>query len=405
MVRTRSFTCLLLAGCLLLAPSLKAQHYTVELTSPQKTAAGCIVILSLPGATAKEFTAHNIDDLRQSTNVQQLLSGKYVFMVPDSMQAGITLHYRLSPKRISRSASVLTGVETDSALQFFAYKKPVLQYRKSIAFPQTGDKNLYAGSGFFHPVYSPDGDILTDDFPAGHAHQNGIFSAWTRAVFRGDTLDFWNRHQQRGRVEHYSADTLTKGTTAIQMQTSNRMVSALHGPVLLEKRTTTLYATDQHYIFDIEQEQTNTTSDTLFILPYHYGGMAIRGNKAWNPDDRANFRNPWQVLTDAGYRDSAANGTHARWVTCWGKLGDTQAGIAVFSAPENFRHPQAIRVHPTMPYWCFAPCMDGGFYIAPGQTNKSRYRYFTFSGVPDLQEIDRVHTMLRNPPSVQVSVQ
>ena len=37
--------------------------------------------------------------------------------------------------------------------------------------------------------------------------------------------------------------------------------------------------------------------------------------------------------------------------------------IAVLCHAKNFRAPQAARLHPTKPYFCFAPCVDGEFQV------------------------------------------
>jgi hypothetical protein len=33
---------------------------------------------------------------------------------------------------------------------------------------------------YLHPVWTPGGTIVTDDFPADHYHHRGIFWAWPR---------------------------------------------------------------------------------------------------------------------------------------------------------------------------------------------------------------------------------
>lgn len=51
---------------------------------------------------------------------------------------------------------------------------PVLFYRTKPAEPSTAPGR----SNYVHPLYAPDGTILTEDGPADHPHQRGVFWSW-----------------------------------------------------------------------------------------------------------------------------------------------------------------------------------------------------------------------------------
>ncbi len=61
------------------------------------------------------------------------------------------------------------------------------------------------------------------------------------------------------------------------------------------------------------------------------------------------------------------DGNHARcsWVRLTGKV--EPRGLLVLSHRDNFRSPQAVRIHPKMPYFVFSPCVDGEFRISRGR--------------------------------------
>ncbi|MCS7315421.1 MAG: DUF6807 family protein [Bryobacterales bacterium] len=44
---------------------------------------------------------------------------------------------------------------------------------------------------YVHPVWTPAGTVVTDDFPADHYHHRGIFWAWPRVSVAGQTRDLW----------------------------------------------------------------------------------------------------------------------------------------------------------------------------------------------------------------------
>src|SRR5690606_40488763 len=52
----------------------------------------------------------------------------------------------------------------------------------------------------FHPLWSPEGKVLTNIQPRDHDHHYGIWNPWTHTEFRGDTLDFWNLYSKQGTV-------------------------------------------------------------------------------------------------------------------------------------------------------------------------------------------------------------
>lgn len=58
--------------------------------------------------------------------------------------------------------------------------KPVLFYRtKPAAGAEPGRAN------YVHPLYAPDGAVLTEDRPADHTHQRGVFWAWHQVKVGG----------------------------------------------------------------------------------------------------------------------------------------------------------------------------------------------------------------------------
>jgi hypothetical protein len=64
----------------------------------------------------------------------------------------------------------------------------VTEGRQKILFYQRKSKSLdgkYSRANYVHPLYSLDGQIFTEDFPADHLHHHGIFWAWHQ-IYVGD---------------------------------------------------------------------------------------------------------------------------------------------------------------------------------------------------------------------------
>jgi len=91
--------------------------------------------------------------------------------------------------------------------------RPVWQYNYGVAAPP-GAGELNATSGFLHPVWSPNGAIVTDWGPQDHYHHRGIFFAWTKTKWGKLAPDFWNLFAGSGRTRFEAFErlelTLTK---------------------------------------------------------------------------------------------------------------------------------------------------------------------------------------------------
>ena len=385
--------------------NLPAQKTFITISGPAQGNATTPVHvkLSKPLVPNSSYQLFNILT-RKTIPAQQLDSVTLVFMAAEKSADG-NLTYQLIPGRKANNQGPVSIEKQDNGLLVKVNGKPVFFYHTKEAMPPPDSPAYYRRSGFIHPVYSPSGKILTDDFPLGHVHQHAIFTAWTNTTFKKSPVDFWNQQSKKGTVEHIEVSEVIQGPVVCQLKTSLRHKSVEFGEVLKEKWTITIYPFNDYYLFDLESEQLNTTTDTLFLNKYHYGGLAFRGSSQWNHDDPKNFKGAWSILTSEGIRDSSANATHARWVDAWGNIDGGIAGITVFNHPSNFRYPQALRVHPIMPYWAYSPMVDGPFYIAPGAFYRSKFRYFVHDGQVQPAVIEKLFAEWAYPLNIKVSYQ
>lgn len=67
---------------------------------------------------------------------------------------------------------------------------PVLTYRFGDQLGE-GVDGKFTRSSYIHPLYSLDGQPLTDDFPADHVHHHGLFWGWPVVRVRGHTTSNW----------------------------------------------------------------------------------------------------------------------------------------------------------------------------------------------------------------------
>ncbi len=81
---------------------------------------------------------------------------------------------------------------------------PVYVYHHGVV-RKSGAPEDRARCCYLHPVYTPAGTVLTDDFPADHYHHRGIFWAWPVVVVDGERLDGWLLKGLRARFVRWLA--------------------------------------------------------------------------------------------------------------------------------------------------------------------------------------------------------
>src|SRR6185312_13814605 len=119
------------------------------------------------------------------------------------LKSGATKRYRLEELK-SRKPATIEGVQLlreGNRLQVSVAGHSVLSYQaQPDGLPSPGIKPIFLRGGYLHPVYTPSGRIVTDDYPSDHFHHHGIWFAWTKTEFEGRHPDFWNMGDGTGRV-------------------------------------------------------------------------------------------------------------------------------------------------------------------------------------------------------------
>ena len=278
----------------------------------------------------------------------------------------------------------------DGVVKVWVGKRSVLVYNIDTVMPPRDEPDYYKRSGFIHPLYSPRGEVLTDDFPVGHVHQHGMFFAWTKVTYMGDQLDFWNQHNGTGTVKHVEFLEMQSGADSGMFKVRLQQVSHKHGPVLDDIWTIRVLNRADPFEIEIDIEEHCATEASVILEEHRYGGFAYRGRADWNEEDHGLFVSNMNVLTREGKSRIESNHTRPGWIATWGPAGDGVSGVAILDHPDNFRYPQPIRMHPKMPYFVYSPSVAGQFVLEPGKTYHSRYKVVLFDGEPDTENIELI---------------
>lgn len=330
--------------------------------------------------------------------------GRVIWMLEAPLAAGQSRRYRLRTGSAKSTAPNVNNVSNVNSvvcqddgkrLSFFIGDQRVLAYNYATAASPDREKPYYARSGFIHPVFSPAGEVLTDDFPPDHLHQHAVMFAWTNAEFQGHPVNFWDQAKQQGRIEHVRTESTVQGPVFGGFTAVLRHVDISvpeHETVVLEERwQVRIYRRTDGFLFDLESTQTCVAGEPLTINQYHYGGMAIRGRRNWFEPGQGDF------LTSEGKTRNDGNHSRPNWCDVHGLVDGGQAGVTLFCHSGNFRAPQPVRLHPSKPYFCWAPMVLGRFDIQPGRTYISRYRFFSHNGTIDADEAERLRQDYADP--------
>jgi hypothetical protein len=291
-------------------------------------------------------------------------------------------------------APSVSVADTGPAVEVRYDGRPLLKYNKAHVEPGEGIDPKYGRSAHIHPVWTPGGAIVTDELPPDHLHQSGIFLAHTRTNFEGRNVDFWNLAGGKGRVRFKELRQTLSGPDAGQFQTVHEHVDLTTTPekseiakseigkitggkvALIETwnvRVSTAGWKSGYWLMDIDSSVRCATDSPVKMPEYHYGGMAIRAARPWVPKEVT-------FLTSEGDERIKGNHTRPKWCDIHGSIEGKTAGIALMTHPSNFRFPEPLRIHPTMPYMVYTPSFLGDWEITPAAPHNSRYRFVIHDG-------------------------
>ena len=104
-----------------------------------------------------------------------------------------------------------------ASLQLSEHGQPVFVYNFG-GILADGAPEATRRSTYLHPVYAPDGTMLTDDFNKDHPHHRGIFWAWEVVTFDGKTDDVWTVKGFRQKFVRWKARETTGATARLAIE-------------------------------------------------------------------------------------------------------------------------------------------------------------------------------------------
>ncbi len=310
-------------------------------------------------------------------------------------------NFQLVQQPLSPSVAKMRAEKKSGDLLVSSNGKNLLQYRYETLFPPAGVDTVFKRSAFIHPLWSPQGQVLTRIQPPDHYHHYGIWNPWTHILFDGDTVDLWNLNRKHGTVRF-------AGFKAIEEGPVFSSYSSLHEHVVFKKegeqvimnevQTVTVYQPEANaYIVDINIEMTCATTKPVTLLEYRYAGLGWRTTEQWDNQNSS-------VLTSEGSSRKNADGSRAKWCLVQGTVDGVNAGVVMMSSPANYNHPEPLRIWPENQYKRgdmfanFNPTKDRDWVIEPGKTYSLTYRLLVFNGDFDKEMSEAAWKNFANTP-------
>ncbi|WP_232834977.1 DUF6807 domain-containing protein [Pleomorphovibrio marinus] len=379
-------------------------------------------LFSFPVQVALDPITHTADSLLSLLEISQegeqpiefqienTSNGRILYWMIGKDNESLTREFILRAEKRESKLPFLTANMDDKYIVLKKSGKDLWQYNHAVAKVPDGVDRAYERSGFVHPFYSPSGKRLTRIQPPDHYHHYGLWNPWTRALYEGDTVDFWNIRDGQGTVRYANAISRVNGSvfTGYEVLHEHVVLKNRDEPhvAMVETQGTKIFAIpgeDDYYLADISISLNPATENEVVLLEYRYGSLGWRATEKW---DRHNS----EVLTSEGLGRVEADGSLATWCIVQGEIDEDYAGVVMMSHPTNYNHPEPLRIWPIDMYdrgdmyANFAPTKDKDWIIKPGNKHMLNYRFLVTSKKISAEEAEQCWKYFANPPQVKVSV-
>jgi len=333
----------------------------------------------------------------------QIDNSRANFILPKTWD-GTSEEYYLSVSDEKKIYSNLQIQDDDSTLTLLSNNKPVLRYVYMKTNVPSREDSIYARSGFIHPLWAPNGSILTNIHPDDHLHHLGLWHPWTKVTFQNREIDFWNLGKGLGTVYHTKFLSRETGPVFSSFVAEHTYFdiskNGSNKPVLNEFIKIKLWdiTPEQGYLIDYTITQNCASQDSVKLEQYRYGGFGFRATHDWTGSNR-------NYLTSEGKNIKDADASNARWCMIWGDTGQGESTILFMSHPDNYEHPEPLRIWGEWTddtFFNFCPIREKSLTIIPGEAYVQKFRIYIVSDTIQPESAEAKWEVFAYPPEVLV---
>jgi hypothetical protein len=185
----------------------------------------------------------------------------------------------------------------------------------------------HARSGYIHPLFSLDGQVLTDNFPEDHLHHHGVFWTWPVVKTRGQDTQTWHTVSPslRQHFVRWLKRKIEKSAATLIIEN----VWKLDSKEVVAKEIVSLHVhpkNDVGRVIDLELKiQAVGGPLELHGAPDQnkgYGGLSLRGAPMFKGA---------ALTTDRGPLKEDSTNVPFRWAD----LSTEQLGVSIFVSPDH----------------------------------------------------------------------
>lgn len=260
-------------------------------------------------------------------------------------------------------------------------KNDVLTYRFKDQLKKGLDAQ-YTRSCYIHPLYSLDGEVMTESFPVDHAHHYGLFWTWPDIKVRGQDTETWHPSNLRQVFVQWLKREAGRKSASFSVENAWK----LDGEEIVAKEIVTLSifpADRMGRAIDVELT-IQAISGPLLLRgskepQKNYGGLSIRGAPVFNDA---------VLTTDLGLQEEDADSAPFLWAD----MSTEEFGLAILVAPD----------HPGFPtVWCLRKSYAG--FLNPSWPGEKaailkinepvtlRYRIYIHKGTAEEADIPKIY--------------
>ena len=330
------------------------------------------------------------------------------FVLRGSYPSGAVLHLQLEPAADNVQEPPISIRPQNEGWRLMRGEQPLLHYQTAVTSPPAGVDNIFARSGYIHPVWSPSGTVLTRIQPPDHYHHYGLWGPWTETFIQGRPVDFWNLYKGEGTVRFgHMLQTVAGPVFTAFSALQQHLDFGSKGPdqialnEILEVRAWNADSAGRYWLVDYISTFNCPLDSGILFAAYRYGGgLGFRALESWTNTNST-------VLTSEGHTRKTADGTQARWCILEGPVNEGRGGILFMDHPTNRAHPQPMRVWPEDAnngrgdvFFEFCPIRHKSWSILKNQAYVQRYRLLIFDGGISASEAERHWQAFAHPPKV-----
>ena len=256
-------------------------------------------------------------------------------------------------------------------------ERPILCYHHGATRAPEGIDPAHGRGDYIHPLYGPEGEVLTDDYPEDHPHHRAVNWSWATLQWKGETRDLfavrgiWAR--PAGRPDFRSGPMFAELTAQSRWMWDDAI------PVVAEHVSIRAYREEGgSRCIDIEIRIEALVDGLEFAgrLEAGYSGFNVR-------------MAPGEGQEIVFHTDGPDAEPRRAWADYSAVFpgGGARAGVSIVQAESNPMYPQDWRKYDSLNF--FQPLYPGGELIAmpKGEAVTLRYRLWIHPGRADEQRM------------------